>query len=109
MFNQNPIKNARLINHCQRNFIDFRLDLFINHKTKNSMKNYRLTYKKLDSKLELKEIFSTIIQAKSMKGAKMKARNLEPFQWDSKSIISLNGLIDNLEFYYQFDQNKFNY
>jgi hypothetical protein len=38
MFNQNPIQNARLINHCQRNFIDFRLDLFTNSKTKNSMK-----------------------------------------------------------------------
>jgi hypothetical protein len=38
MFNQNPIKNARLTNHYQRNFIDFRPNLFLNPKTKNSMK-----------------------------------------------------------------------
>ena len=53
------------------------------------MKNYRLTYKKWDKGLELKVIFTTIIQAKSMKGAVMRAKNLAPFQWDSRDIISL--------------------
>jgi hypothetical protein len=68
------------------------------------MKNYRLKYEKWDKGLELRVIFSTIIQAKSMKGAKMKARNLEPFQWDSRDIISLedewNLKLDRIEFNY---------
>jgi hypothetical protein len=68
------------------------------------MKNYRLKYEKWDKGLELRVIFSTIIQAKSMKGAKMKARNLEPFQWDSWDIISLedewNLKLDRIEFNY---------
>jgi hypothetical protein len=53
------------------------------------MKNYRLTYKKWEQGLELKVIFTTIIQAKSMRGAIMRAKNLAPFQWDSRDIISL--------------------
>jgi hypothetical protein len=53
------------------------------------MKNYRLTYKKWEQGLELKVIFTTIIQAKSMKGAVMRAKNLAPFQWDSRDTISL--------------------
>ena len=53
------------------------------------MKNYRLTYKKWDKGLELRVIFTAIIQAKSMKGAVMRAKNLAPFQWDSRDLISL--------------------
>lgn len=68
------------------------------------MKNYRLTYGKWDQGLELKVIFTTIIQAKSMKGAIMKAKNLEPFQWDSRKLISLederNLKLDQIEFNY---------
>lgn len=68
------------------------------------MKNYRLTYGKWDQGLELKVIFTTIIQAKSMRGALIKAKNLAPFQWDSRKLISLederNLKIDRIEFNY---------
>jgi hypothetical protein len=68
------------------------------------MKNYRLTYSKWDKGLELKVIFTTIIQAKSIRGAIMRAKNLAPFQWDSRSIISLederNLKLDRIEFNY---------
>jgi hypothetical protein len=68
------------------------------------MKNYRLTYKKWEQGLELKVIFTTIIQAKNMKGAVMRAKNLAPFQWDSRDIISLedewNLKLDRIEFNY---------
>ena len=53
------------------------------------MKNYRLTYKKRDSNQDLKLVFSTIIQAKSMKGALKIAENLEPFQWDFRILLSI--------------------
>jgi hypothetical protein len=68
------------------------------------MKNYRLTYGKWDQGLELKVIFTTIIQAKSMRGAIMKAKNLAPFQWDSRNIISLES-----EFNLKLDQIEFKY
>jgi hypothetical protein len=68
------------------------------------MKNYRLTYKKWDKGLELRVIFTTIIQAKSIKGAVIRAKNLAPFQWDSRDIISLedewNLKLDRIEFNY---------
>jgi hypothetical protein len=53
------------------------------------MKNYRLTYKKLNSSGMHEIIFTTIIHCKSMRGAERKANNLAPFQWDSRDIISL--------------------
>jgi len=53
------------------------------------MKNYRLTYKKSDSNQELKLVFSTIIQAKSMKGAIKIAKKLEPFEWDFRLLLSI--------------------
>jgi hypothetical protein len=68
------------------------------------MKNYRLTYSKLDQHGIHQVIFTTIIQAKSMRGAKQKARNLEPFEWDGKKIIDLSyklaSQLDKLEFNY---------
>jgi hypothetical protein len=68
------------------------------------MKNYRLTYEKWEKGLELRVIFTAIIQAKSMKGAVMRAKNLAPFQWDSRKIISLederNKKLDRIEFNY---------
>jgi hypothetical protein len=68
------------------------------------MKNYRLTYGKWEQGLELKVIFTTIIQAKSIKGAVMRAKNLAPLQWDSRDIISLedewNLKLDRIEFNY---------
>jgi len=49
-------------------------------------------------------IFTTIIQAKSARGAKMKAKNLAPFNWSSRDIISLeselNLKLDKIEFNY---------
>ncbi len=68
------------------------------------MKNYRLTYKKLNSYGELVILFTTIIQAKSMRGAMRIAKNLEPFQFVSMSIISLES-----EFNLKLDQIEFNY
>ena len=68
------------------------------------MKNYRLTFSKLDKQGIHQVIFTTIIQAKSMRGAKQKARNLEPFEWHSMSLRSLecerNLFLDKLEFNY---------
>jgi hypothetical protein len=68
------------------------------------MKNYRLTYKKLDRHGMYETIFTTIIQAKSARGAKMKAKNLAPFNWSSRDIISLeselNLKLDKIEFNY---------
>lgn len=68
------------------------------------MKNYRLTYSKLDSHGILQVIFTTILQSKSMRGAKQKARNLEPFEWHSMNLVSLesewNRKIDRIEFNY---------
>jgi hypothetical protein len=68
------------------------------------MKNYRLVFGKWDANLDLKVIFATIISAKSMKGAMQKARKLEPLQWDSRHIISLederNLKLDRIQFNY---------
>lgn len=68
------------------------------------MKNYRLTFSKLNSQGLYETIFTTIIQAKSMRGAIQKAKNLEPFEWGSRSIISLederNLALDKIEFNY---------
>jgi hypothetical protein len=68
------------------------------------MKNFRLIYSKLDKQRTEEIIFNTIIQAKSMRGAKMKAKNLQPFQWDSMRLRSLecerNLFLDKLEFKY---------
>jgi hypothetical protein len=68
------------------------------------MKNYRLTYSKLDQHGIHQVIFTTILQSKSIRGAKQKARNLEPFEWHSMSLRSLecerNLFLDKLEFNY---------
>lgn len=68
------------------------------------MKNYRLKFEKLNSEGIREIIFTTIIQAKSMRGAKMRAKNLQPFTWYSMSIASLeyenNLILDKIEFNY---------
>jgi hypothetical protein len=68
------------------------------------MKNFRLIYSKLDKQGMQEIIFNTIIQAKSMRGAKIKAKNLEPFEWDSMRLRSLefesNLKLDRIEFNY---------
>jgi hypothetical protein len=68
------------------------------------MKNFRLIYSNLDNQGMQEIIFNTIIQAKSMRGAKIKAKNLQPFQWDSMRLRSLefesNLALDKLEFNY---------
>jgi hypothetical protein len=68
------------------------------------MKNYRLTYSKLDSHGLFEIIFTTIIQSKSMRGAKQKARNLAPFDWHAMNLVSLedqrNLQLDKIEFNY---------
>ena len=68
------------------------------------MKNYRLTYSKLDSHGLFQIIFTAIIQAKSMRGAKQKARNLAPFEWHAMNLVSLedqrNLQLDRIEFNY---------
>jgi len=68
------------------------------------MKNYRLTYCKLDQHGMFEIIFTTIIHCKSMRGAKVKAKNLQPFQWHSMNLISLE-CERNLE----LDKIHFNY
>jgi hypothetical protein len=68
------------------------------------MKNFRLIYSKQDKQGTEEIIFNTIIQAKSMRGAKIKAKNLQPFQWDSMHLRSLecenNLFLEKLEFNY---------
>jgi hypothetical protein len=68
------------------------------------MKNYRLKFEKLNSEGIQEIIFTTIIQAKSMRGAKMRAKNLQPFTWYAMSIASLecqnNLQLDRIEFNY---------
>jgi hypothetical protein len=68
------------------------------------MKNYRLTYSKLDKHGMFEIIFTAIIQCKSMRGAKRKANNLQPFQWHSMNLVSLecerNLQLDRIEFNY---------
>lgn len=68
------------------------------------MKNYRLTYSKLDSHGIHQVFFTTIIQSKSMRGAKQKARNLEPSEWHAMNLVSLesewNLKLDRIEFNY---------
>jgi len=68
------------------------------------MKNYRLTYSKLDKHGMHETIFTTIMQAKSMRGAIQKAKNLAPFNWHSRSIVSLES-----EFNLKLDRIEFNY
>ena len=68
------------------------------------MRNYRLTYSKLDSNGIYQVIFTTIIQSKSMRGAKMKAKNLAPFEWDGRKIIDLSSRWSS-----QLDKIEFNY
>ena len=74
------------------------------------MKNFRLIYSKLDKQRTEEIIFNTIIQAKSMRGAKIKAKNLQPFQWDSMRLRSLefesNLALDKLEFNYWNDEKS---
>ena len=69
------------------------------------MKNFRLTFCKLDKHGMHEIIFTTIIHCKSMRGAKRKANNLQPFQWHSMKLISLecerNLFLDKLEFKYE--------
>lgn len=68
------------------------------------MKNYRLTYKKLDRNGMHQVIFTTIIQAKSMRGAVQRSKNLAPFDWSSRNIVSLES-----EFNLKLDRIEFNY
>lgn len=91
-------------NYFNRHNCDFRTYLFIHLKIRNEMKNYRLTYLKLDSEGIQQVIFTTILQSKSMRGAKQKAKNLEPFEWHAMNLRSLesewNRKIDRIEFNY---------
>lgn len=68
------------------------------------MKNFRLKFEKLNRLGLYETIFTTIIQAKSIRGAKRKAKNLEPFQWDAMRLASLecerNLQLDRIEFKY---------
>jgi hypothetical protein len=64
------------------------------------MRKYRLTYKNIYSEI----IFTAIITAKSIRGAKQKARNLEPDEWVSETITSLES-----EFNLKLDKIEFNY
>jgi hypothetical protein len=64
------------------------------------MKNYRLTFNGIYSNV----IFTTIIKAKSMRGAERKAKNLEPFTWTSRTITDLEH-----EFNLKLDKIEFNY
>lgn len=53
------------------------------------MKKFRLIYKRLNNQGEHEKIFSTVVLCKSILGAKRKAKELEPFEFDSKEIICL--------------------
>jgi hypothetical protein len=68
------------------------------------MKNYRLTYSKLDQHGMFEIIFTAIINCKSMRGAKQKARNLAPFEWHAMNLVSLES-----EFNLKLDRIEFNY
>jgi hypothetical protein len=68
------------------------------------MKNYRLTYSKLDQQGMFEIIFTTIIRCKSMRGAERKANNLQPFEWHARNIVSLES-----EFNLKLDRIEFNY
>jgi hypothetical protein len=66
------------------------------------MKYFRIVYKDYNSNGILETKFSAKVLCKSMRGAKQKARNLEPFTWGALNIIDLsderNLYLDNLEF-----------
>lgn len=64
------------------------------------MRTYRITFTDINSNV----IFTTKIQAKSMRGAVMKAKNLEPFQFVCRTITSLES-----EFNLKLDKIEFNY
>ena len=65
------------------------------------MKNmkFRLIFER-DNKI----IFKSLIYSTSMRGAKIQAKNLEPFDWDRKEIIDLTK-----EWNLQLDKIEFNY
>lgn len=64
------------------------------------MKNYRLTFTDIYGKV----IFTTKIQSVSMRGAIRKAKNLQPFSFNCRTITSLesesNLKLDKIEFNY---------
>jgi hypothetical protein len=68
------------------------------------MKAYRIIYSDYNSHGILETIFSAKVLCKSMRGAERKAKNLEPFTWSARSIISLedarNLALDKIEFNY---------
>jgi hypothetical protein len=68
------------------------------------MKKFRITYKKLNSNGLHEIIFTTVVLCKSILGAKRKAKNLQPFTWDSQTIIDLSS-----EFNLKLDKIEFNY
>ncbi len=68
------------------------------------MKKFRITFKKLNAQGLHEIIFTTVVLCKSIRGAKIKARNLEPFEWHSQTIVDLtsewNLKLDKIEFNY---------
>lgn len=64
------------------------------------MKNYRLTFKDIHSDV----IYTSIIQAKSIRGAVQRSRKLGPLEYVSRSITSLES-----EFNLKLDKIEFNY
>lgn len=68
------------------------------------MNKFRITYQKLNITGDYENVFTTIVLCKSMLGAKRKAKNLEPFEWDRRHILDLtnywNLKLDKIEFNY---------
>ena len=67
------------------------------------MKKFRITYKKLNIN-GLHIIFTAVVLCKSIRGAKIKAKNLAPHDWDTQTIVDLtnewNLKLDKIEFNY---------
>jgi hypothetical protein len=53
------------------------------------MTNFRITYWKNENEIETL-LFTTKVKCKSMRGAKTKAKNLEPFDWSRCKIANID-------------------
>lgn len=66
------------------------------------MTNFRITFRKINSNGIDVILFTTKVLSKSMRGAKKRARNLEPFTWDKCEIYNIDNVnrayLDHLEF-----------
>lgn len=69
------------------------------------MKKFRITFKKLNSHGEFEIMFTAVVLCKSIRGVKIKAKNLAPLnEWHSQTIVDLtnewNLKLDKIEYNY---------